>query len=233
MMKRIFNDALRIFITFFIIVRRKLYRSRFKLGGRSLNYGLIDAIFYPLVDLWYRYSSVIEELQGMDFGNTSILDVGGAGGGISNFINNERCARAKSEGLALIKTMENMARRRVIIGTPSGFHPPTDPDANWNPLQRHKSNYTSCELRAKGYKVHGQGLNLIYKDDGLHKMSLGLKLLIYIASYLMGPLIFFSPAIATHIVCVKDLRYDASCNSLSHGSGCLPVHLASLRSFAA
>ena len=90
MIKRIFNDALRIFLTFFIIVRRELYRFRFKPGGRSLHYGLIDAIFYPLVDLWYRYASVIEELQEMDFGNTSILDVGGAGRGISNFINNER-----------------------------------------------------------------------------------------------------------------------------------------------
>ena len=79
MIKRIFNDALRIFLTFFIIVRRELYRFRFKLGGRSLHYGLIDAIFYPLVDLWYRYASVIEELQEMDFGNTSIVDVGGAG----------------------------------------------------------------------------------------------------------------------------------------------------------
>lgn len=59
----------------------------------------------------------------------------------------------KKEGLQLIKDIENIAKKKVIIFTPFGFtqqHP-----YDGNPFQSHKSGWNISELEEMGYKVYG------------------------------------------------------------------------------
>lgn len=59
----------------------------------------------------------------------------------------------KKEGLELIKQMESIAKRKVIIFTPYGFlrqHP-----HDGNPFQEHKSGWTISEFDKMGYRLCG------------------------------------------------------------------------------
>ena len=59
----------------------------------------------------------------------------------------------KEEGLKLIKAMEKIAKRKVIIFTPNGFLP--QQEYGGNRLQEHKSGWTVIEMEKLGYKVIG------------------------------------------------------------------------------
>lgn len=59
----------------------------------------------------------------------------------------------KEDGKKLIKKMEKIARKKVIIFTPNGFLPQGEYDNN--PWQVHKSGWTVEEMQKKGYKVIG------------------------------------------------------------------------------
>lgn len=59
----------------------------------------------------------------------------------------------KKEGLDLIKQMETIAKKKVIILTPYGFtiqHP-----VDGNPFQAHKSGWEIRDFKKYGYKVYG------------------------------------------------------------------------------
>lgn len=59
----------------------------------------------------------------------------------------------KEEGLSLIKQMEKIAKKKVIILTPYGFtkqHP-----VDGNPFQEHKSGWNIEDFKKRGYKVYG------------------------------------------------------------------------------
>jgi len=68
------------------------------------------------------------------------------------------------EGLALITTMETIARRRVVVFTPNGFVP--QGDVGGTPLQAHRSGWTVGALRALGYSVIGvHGLRFLRSEE--------------------------------------------------------------------
>lgn len=59
----------------------------------------------------------------------------------------------KEEGLSLIRQMEKIAKKKVIILTPYGFtkqHP-----VDGNPFQEHKSGWNIEDFKKRGYKVYG------------------------------------------------------------------------------
>lgn len=58
----------------------------------------------------------------------------------------------KEEGIALLKRLESVARRRVVVLTPNGFVPQP---ANDNPWQLHKSGWTVEDFESLGYRVSG------------------------------------------------------------------------------
>ena len=58
----------------------------------------------------------------------------------------------KKEGLELIKKMEKIARRQVIITTPWGYMPLEERDDN--PHLNHLSGWTPAEFEKMGYKVY-------------------------------------------------------------------------------
>lgn len=59
----------------------------------------------------------------------------------------------KKQGLDLIKKMESIAKKKVVIFTPYGFTKQDPVDGN--PFQKHKSGWTIAEFDRMGYKLHG------------------------------------------------------------------------------
>ena len=59
----------------------------------------------------------------------------------------------KPEGFKLMAEMEQIARKKVIFLTPSGFLPQGNTDAD--DYQRHYSGWEAEEMRAHGYQVYG------------------------------------------------------------------------------
>ena len=116
---------------------------------------------------------------------------------------------SKSDGLRLIKSVEEIARKQVIISTPAS--PFRQDEYDDNPLQTHKSSWVPAEFRALGYKVKGQGLRLVYGERGLaHCLPRYLKYPAFIVSYFFQPLIYFIPKEAAHMICVKNLNWIES-----------------------
>jgi ubiquinone/menaquinone biosynthesis C-methylase UbiE len=116
----------------------------------------------------------------------------------------------KEEGEALLKDMEAIARKKVIVSTPVGYlH--TDPEANRageesaNPYQEHKGGWGADELRALDYKV--------YYNNYLHRLERYLAhrhrtwswLSSIIIFSLLSPLMWLSPSLGPHLFCVKEL----------------------------
>lgn len=59
----------------------------------------------------------------------------------------------KKEGIELIKKMENVAKKKIIIFTPNGFLRQDEHDED--KLQIHKSGWTVDEFKKRGYEVKG------------------------------------------------------------------------------
>lgn len=110
----------------------------------------------------------------------------------------------KKEGEKLLEDMEKIARNRVIIGTPNGhFHQEAYDE---NKLQKHKSHWTIKDFEQKGYTVYGQGLKLVYGEEGLLQKYTVLPMvkgLLFALSYISSPFTYLFPQYAAHIIAVK------------------------------
>lgn len=115
----------------------------------------------------------------------------------------------KQEGQNLLRAMERIARKKVVITTPTGSLERMA--QNGNPYQRHKTGWFPDELKGEGYKVRGYGgfklLNrLFYRIPGARFWF------DYIDDFLLGlvPLVYFFPRLAWGMMCVKNIEMDSS-----------------------
>ncbi len=108
---------------------------------------------------------------------------------------------SKAEGLMLIKEMEEIATRQVIICTPAGFV--QHGIAGNNPLQIHRSGWNPQEFRKMGYRVKGFGFRFIYGNRV--PAPLAREYFSFILSCLLAPLPYFVPGIANSMVCIKNV----------------------------
>lgn len=138
----------------------------------------------------------------------------------------------KQEGLKVIEDVERIARRQVIISTPVGF---AKQDAySGNPYQRHRSFWNPSEMRQRGYKVRGIGIaeswligkirnaipqfankiiskkqksldsSMMRSTSHLFKLA---DFLLRLPYYLLpGPLVYFFPRFAGHMICIKRIK---------------------------
>lgn len=118
----------------------------------------------------------------------------------------------KKEALKIIKKMEKYTLSTIVIGTPNGRF-------DWGPrdgnkLQKHLSQWTADEFRKIGYTVYGQGLKLVYGQDGLLETNLGkfkiLRLALFLLSYFSSPFVYIFPQYATYLIAVKDRTKPAN-----------------------
>lgn len=109
----------------------------------------------------------------------------------------------KKDGLSLIKQMETIASKKVVILTPYGFVPQRPVDGN--PYQEHKSGWYIEEFKKRGYDVYGmRGFRFIRGEYATIK---------YKPWFLWGALSTLSqiithylPGLAYQIIAVKRLK---------------------------
>lgn len=111
----------------------------------------------------------------------------------------------KKEAKILIKKMEKIAKKKIIVATTNGYFP-FDPieGKDDNPFQVHKCGWTVSEFKRMGYKVYGQGLGFVYKPNKFFRIPI-LKYLFFIFSYIVSPVVYLFPRLSAYIIAVKEL----------------------------
>jgi SAM-dependent methyltransferase len=107
------------------------------------------------------------------------------------------------DALKLIKKMEQVAKKKVIILTPNGFYEQHDFDGN--PHQEHKSGWKKKQLEELGYKVYGlRGLKYLRNDHAGIKFKPWIfwGFIAFISEILFYPF----PSLSFDIYAVKDIN---------------------------
>lgn len=108
----------------------------------------------------------------------------------------------KEQGLALIRDMEKIARRRVVLLTPNGFLP--QEEHSGNAYQKHRSGWGVEEMRSLGFEVIGvNGWKPLLGQFA--QPRLWPAPLWRVLSRLSQPLVRNHPEHAFHLLCVKKL----------------------------
>lgn len=107
----------------------------------------------------------------------------------------------KDDGWRLLDDMEHLARRRVVVFTPSGFLP----QQGHGDLQEHLSGWTADDLRSRGYRVIGFCGHRALRG-GHHQLKHRPKIFWALVSWLSQALLArHHPEKAAAIYCIKDL----------------------------
>lgn len=109
----------------------------------------------------------------------------------------------KKEGVRLLKDMERIAKKKVIIWAPVGFYPQGEIDDN--PFQVHECAWEPSEFKKLGYKVVGQGLKYLYGKRNIVEMFGPMCFLVFLILMFFQPLVFFKPELGLNMYCLKDL----------------------------
>lgn len=109
----------------------------------------------------------------------------------------------KNEGLKLLKKMEGITKRKIIILTPNGFKR-QDPLED-NPYQVHKSGWRVGDFRKMDYKIYGmRGLKFIRGEQATIKYKPWI--LWGVISTLSQVLVYKFPNLAYQLFAVKELK---------------------------
>jgi SAM-dependent methyltransferase len=109
----------------------------------------------------------------------------------------------KSEGKSLIKSLENIACRQVIIFTPVGFLPQQCFEGN--PYQEHKSGYSPKDF--KRYYIRGiRGIGFITRVGHFYWTKSILGMISLALGLLTQPIAYIIPKIAFQMICIKKLK---------------------------
>lgn len=110
----------------------------------------------------------------------------------------------REDGEKLLKELERVAKRQVILSTPVGKYKQGVFDGN--PHQEHKYIWNPNEMKQRGYRVKGIGLRNLGGKAGVESPhSTLVQWLVNILWVLTGPLTYSSPKIAGDMVCIKAL----------------------------
>jgi hypothetical protein len=115
----------------------------------------------------------------------------------------------KKEGLKLIRKIEDIAIKKLVIFTPNGYNPKEHIE-DGNVLQTHKSGWTVKEFAGMGYEVKGVNGPRFLRGEG---ETLKFKPWFFwqIISDLIQKVTFSHGRYAFQILCVKRLkRHEAS-----------------------
>lgn len=116
----------------------------------------------------------------------------------------------KKEGYKLIKNVEQIAKKKIIILTPNGFLPQAQYDKNV--LQIHKSGWTIDEFKRLGFDVKGiNGLKFFRGEKGKPKFKFKLKILNLAVTVLLDlsqKIVSLFPQLAFQLLAVKKLKHE-------------------------
>ena len=100
----------------------------------------------------------------------------------------------KEEGLELIKAIEGIARKQLIITTPVGMY--KQEAFSDNPHQKHRSAWSPGELTKLGFKVRGLGFPNIGGKRLTNRLPGIIEPLGHLVWVLSGPFVYFLPNLA-------------------------------------
>jgi hypothetical protein len=109
----------------------------------------------------------------------------------------------KLEALKLIKDMEKIAIKKIVLMTPNGFCKQEHTDGNTH--QNHKSGWTKKDLEELGYTVRGlRGLKWLRGEYATIKWS---PWIVWgtIAFIIEAPL-YYLPSLSYHLIGIKDIE---------------------------
>ncbi|OGH18879.1 MAG: hypothetical protein A3F31_04870 [Candidatus Levybacteria bacterium RIFCSPHIGHO2_12_FULL_38_12] len=110
----------------------------------------------------------------------------------------------KKEGLQLIKQMESIAKKKVIILTPFGFTPQHPMDGN--PYQEHKSGWYVHDFEKRGYKVYGMRGFRFIRTGEYATIKYKPWILWGLLSVLSQNISYFVPSTAYQLLAVKKIK---------------------------
>lgn len=109
----------------------------------------------------------------------------------------------KHDGRRLIKIMERLARKKIVIITPNGFVP--QKPYNGNPWQEHKSGWTSEEMKQRGFDVVGLRGWKGFRGE-MSYLKYRPKILFYLLSTITQFFVRNIPSFAFQILCIKRIK---------------------------
>lgn len=107
-----------------------------------------------------------------------------------------------ADALMLLRKMEKIARKKVIILTPNGFLDQRHYEDN--PHQDHKSGWLAKDLRSLGYKVYGLR-SFKFLRGGFASIRFRPWLFWGLIAFLTEPVIYYFPEFSFHIFAIKKL----------------------------
>jgi len=114
---------------------------------------------------------------------------------------------SKKDGEKILNKIEAIARRQIIVFTPSGFQPQAKFIVDKNPLEAHMSGWSSDEMRKRGYKVRGvNGIRCLRKESALIRFSGMMEYVALFLSISSQPFVYFLPDFAYQMLCVKQIK---------------------------
>jgi hypothetical protein len=113
----------------------------------------------------------------------------------------------KKDAIKMLKKMEQIAKKQVIVATPIGemYHPAVDD----NILQMHQSEFTEKDFKKYGYNTLKWGRRSLFGDEGIvHKIENDLlRKAVYFVNLLLTPVYYFSQQFSDyHIYAYKNLE---------------------------
>jgi len=110
----------------------------------------------------------------------------------------------KAEGRLLLRKIEELATKRLVVFTPVNFLPQDAVDENV--YQQHKSGWCPDEIRTLGYHIRGVNSFYILRAELSRIRFSGIVgMMISILSHLLDPLFFFFPKYSFHMLCFKTI----------------------------
>lgn len=109
----------------------------------------------------------------------------------------------KKDGYKLIKIMEKLAKKKIVIITPNGFVP--QKPYGGNKWQEHKSGWTSREMKRRGFEVIGLRGWKGFRGE-LSYLKYKPKILFYILSTITQFFVRNHSDLAFQILCVKNTK---------------------------
>lgn len=112
----------------------------------------------------------------------------------------------KSDALKLLKKMERVARKKIIILTPNGFLGQGHYEDN--PHQDHKSGWLAKDLRSLGYKAYGLRSFKFLRGEFA---SIRFKPWLFwgFIAFITEPILYYFPEFSFHIFAIKILTSEA------------------------
>ncbi|MCX8175877.1 MAG: class I SAM-dependent methyltransferase [Candidatus Bathyarchaeota archaeon] len=111
---------------------------------------------------------------------------------------------AKKDGVKLLKTVEKIAKKQVVVTTPTGFQ--HQGECHGNPYQTHRSGYSYEELTKLGFKVVCHTFKGVFGEKGLASYFPPWIRWVFIPlAYLFSPLAYLRPKYSNGMIGVKKL----------------------------